>query len=296
MITGQSSLSDVLIDFSTHDSAKDDEQAVSQMRGRLRVLGAGVAPSDPSELIASTRMREVLTDLQQLADLIIIDTNPLLRVGDSLPLLDIVSGVVLVARLNRTPRDAIRQFQKTIANTSATALGFVATGASASMHGSHHYGYGGFKASGNGNGNGNGKGSGNGHKPARRLPGGRRADDPPGIGPDGVPEPARPPREGHRRAQQRGGGRRADDPPAVSPDSVTTPGPSPIAAAFGGPVKAVPGSDLPVPARSAPPTAPSPPAPLPVAKAKPPSVDTAGRTWQARRHELGRRLRGKPRD
>lgn len=109
-------------------------------------------------MIASHRMRELLGELAESADLVVIDTNPLLSVSDSLPLLDCVSGVVLVARLNSTTKDAVGRLQKTIANTSGNVLGVVATGAAAGLYGRYGYGsgygYHGYTASAYSNGNG----------------------------------------------------------------------------------------------------------------------------------------------
>jgi len=65
--------------------------------------------------------------------------------------------VVVVARLNHTTRDAVRRLQKVLANTSATVLGVVATGAASSgLYGRYGYGsgyrYEGYGSAANGNG------------------------------------------------------------------------------------------------------------------------------------------------
>ena len=158
VLTGQRALVDALGEVPIRDP--DDESLVpSQMPGRLRALCAGGIPPNPSELIGSHRMLEVLQELEGLADLVILDTNPLLTVSDALPLLDAVSGVVFVVRLGHTPKDAIRRFQKTIAHTNATVLGFVATDAVGGVYGPHGYGAGyGYTATGEGAGDGDRRG------------------------------------------------------------------------------------------------------------------------------------------
>jgi polysaccharide biosynthesis transport protein len=101
-------------------------------------------------------MRELLEEVAGMADLVIIDSNPLLSVSDSLPLFDSVSGIVFVARLNGTTKDAVGRLQKTLANTGGNVLGVVATGAAGGLFGRYGYGSGygyyGDAASGNGNG------------------------------------------------------------------------------------------------------------------------------------------------
>jgi capsular exopolysaccharide synthesis family protein len=143
VLTSQTSLEEALIEVAVDTpSAMPDVDASSLSTGRLRLLPAGtVTPPNPSELLASRRMRDVLGEVAELADLVIVDTNPPLEISDSLPLLDAVSGVVVVAKLNSTTRDAITRLQKTIAQTGGNALGAVATGATGRLFGSYGYDY-----------------------------------------------------------------------------------------------------------------------------------------------------------
>jgi polysaccharide biosynthesis transport protein len=143
VLTNQISLDEALIDVSLGgpDEGEDGSPA-AQIGGTLRLLPAGGTPPNPSELLASQRMRELLEDIAGMADLVIVDTNPLLSVSDSLPLLDAVSGVVLVAKLNSTSKDAVTRLQKTIAQTGGNVLGVVATGAVTGLYGRYGYGYG----------------------------------------------------------------------------------------------------------------------------------------------------------
>lgn len=173
VLTGESALSDALVDVPLDEKDEDDDSARHELDGSLRLLPGGGPVPNPSELLASQRMREVLSQCTRLADVVIIDTTPLLTVSDSIPLLDCVSGAVLVARLNGTPKDAVRRFLKTSSNTGATILGVVATGSAAGgLYGRYGYGYGyGYGYASNGNGN----GSRNGHRRLRLA--GRRKDE-----------------------------------------------------------------------------------------------------------------------
>jgi succinoglycan biosynthesis transport protein ExoP len=110
--------------------------------GRLRVLPSGAPPPNPSALLASQRMKTLIEQLTTMSDLVIIDSTPLLLVSDSLPLVEFVSGVVAVARLNKTTTDAMNRFQRVIANAGGTLLGTVASGATGSD--AYGYGYGGY--------------------------------------------------------------------------------------------------------------------------------------------------------
>jgi succinoglycan biosynthesis transport protein ExoP len=159
VLTGQATLDSCLVDVALN-TADEPAPAPGSARSRLRVLPAGGTPPNPSELLGSERMNKLLDELAAMTDLVVIDTNPLLIVSDSLPLLERVSGVVLVARLDSTTKDAIRRLQNTVANTNAKVLGVVATGAQGGLYGRYGYrsgyGYSGYSADDYGNGNGNG--------------------------------------------------------------------------------------------------------------------------------------------
>jgi Mrp family chromosome partitioning ATPase len=92
-------------------------------------------------------MERVLAELESGADLVIVDSAAALAVSDALPLLRWTSGVVMIARLNRSTRAGIRRLQQIITSANGTLLGIVATGAP-SRGGFDGYGYGyGYKDS-----------------------------------------------------------------------------------------------------------------------------------------------------
>ena len=110
--------------------------------GRLGVLAGGVSPT-PSVLLGSERMRALIAKLSEAADMVVLDTPPLLAVSDALPLASQVTGTVMVARLNRTTRDELRSANRLVTNAAGTVLGVVATGIRTGRpYGFNGYGYG----------------------------------------------------------------------------------------------------------------------------------------------------------
>jgi capsular exopolysaccharide synthesis family protein len=108
------------------------EDAISETHvgeGRLRILPSGPAAPNPAALIGSDAMRDLLGDLTGDADLVVIDTPPLLGVSDAIPLLELVSGTILVARRRWTTRHAVRRTHELISNTRGSLLGAVVTDA-----------------------------------------------------------------------------------------------------------------------------------------------------------------------
>jgi capsular exopolysaccharide synthesis family protein len=96
--------------------------------GSLTVLPAGRPAINPAALISSPEMIQVLRRLEADADLVIIDTPAALMVSDPLPLIELASGVLLVARMNKSTRDKVRRLRKIVASAHGNLLGVVATG------------------------------------------------------------------------------------------------------------------------------------------------------------------------
>jgi capsular exopolysaccharide synthesis family protein len=122
VIAGERSLSDALVEYRVNTEPDATE---------LRVLPAGPPPPNPAALISSEEMQRVLRELEADSDLVIIDTPAALAVSDPVPLMRNVSGVVLVARMNRSSRQTIRRLQRIVESAHGTLLGVVATGVSA---------------------------------------------------------------------------------------------------------------------------------------------------------------------
>jgi protein-tyrosine kinase len=76
---------------------------------RLQVLAAGGPVDDVAELIASTRMQEIMARLlsQDGRRLVLLDSPPLLVSSEARALARIPGQIVLVARADRTPRQAL---------------------------------------------------------------------------------------------------------------------------------------------------------------------------------------------
>jgi capsular exopolysaccharide synthesis family protein len=137
VLTGDADLHSSMFEIPV--AAEGDSSITAQ--GSLRILPAGPAAPNPSELLSSERMEQVLSELEREADLVIVDSAAALAVSDALPLLRWTTGVVMVARLNRTTRAGIRRLQQIITSANGTLFGVVATGAP-TRFGYDGYGYG----------------------------------------------------------------------------------------------------------------------------------------------------------
>jgi Mrp family chromosome partitioning ATPase/capsular polysaccharide biosynthesis protein len=95
--------------------------------GTLSVLPSGARVANPPALLASPAMHEVLTGLSQEFDYLLIDAPSPLEVSDVIPLLPLVSGIVLVARVEHTREASARLMAELLERTTTTpVLGLVA--------------------------------------------------------------------------------------------------------------------------------------------------------------------------
>ncbi|MDQ1446627.1 MAG: tyrosine-protein kinase [Acidimicrobiaceae bacterium] len=142
-------LTGVIAELSRNGKAPGSAQAhlagalVQTRVPNLTLLPAGARPPNPAELLNSRRMGEVLTAVADVADVVIIDTPPLLAVTDAAVLAARADGVVLVAALGETHRDAAQRARAILTSTNARVLGVVVnkSGAGRSGYYAGYYGY-----------------------------------------------------------------------------------------------------------------------------------------------------------
>ncbi|HVL80109.1 MAG TPA: polysaccharide biosynthesis tyrosine autokinase [Actinomycetota bacterium] len=108
----------------------------------LYMVAPGPTPIQPAELLAGDRMRDLLASLKRKADLVVIDSPPLLAVSDSAAVASLVDGVLLVARAGKTTKDSLRETVRVLQAVGASVVGVVLNGASRSSSSGYGYGYG----------------------------------------------------------------------------------------------------------------------------------------------------------
>ena len=94
---------------------------------------------NPAALLATPQFPELIEHLRTLFDTIIIDSPPLVAVSDTLHILPVVDGVVLVSRLGRASQDTAARAAEILGRFPDVAiLGVVANDVTAA---GQEYGY-----------------------------------------------------------------------------------------------------------------------------------------------------------
>jgi non-specific protein-tyrosine kinase len=91
----------------------------------LYVMTAGNLPPNPSELLSSDRMVEILKSIRNHADVVMIDTPPILAVTDAVVLSQRVDGVLIVIKTGSTKTTAAQQTVHQLRRLNANILGVV---------------------------------------------------------------------------------------------------------------------------------------------------------------------------
>jgi len=91
----------------------------------LDLLPAGQVPPNPSELLGSEAMKQFLANAEQIYDVVLIDSPPLLPVTDAAILSKMTGGVVLVVAVGRTTKPQLSAALGNIEAIGGRLLGFV---------------------------------------------------------------------------------------------------------------------------------------------------------------------------
>lgn len=104
----------------------------------LYMIPSGPLPPNPSEILNSTGLKELVSFLTRNSDIVILDSPPLLAVADSLVLASHVDGVILVVNPKRSKRKMLEYSIEQLKQVNAKILGVVMNDVKVS---NLHYGY-----------------------------------------------------------------------------------------------------------------------------------------------------------
>jgi len=102
------------------------EAGAEGVSGSVDVLLAGPAPANPTQLIESQKMAQLLYDAERDYDLVVIDTPPATILPDAIPLMSHVDAVVVVVGLGHDKREDLEDLRARLAQVDAPTIGVIA--------------------------------------------------------------------------------------------------------------------------------------------------------------------------
>jgi capsular exopolysaccharide synthesis family protein len=114
----------------------------SSPSSNVAVLPSGTMPPNPADLLSAGRMSEILVGLRETADIVIVDSPPLLPVADTRVLIRMpeIDGVVVVSRAGVSQRDRARAARRILDQSTRRVFGLVITGVKESLGSDYYYG------------------------------------------------------------------------------------------------------------------------------------------------------------
>jgi non-specific protein-tyrosine kinase len=107
----------------------------------LYVVPCGPKPPNPAELLASPRMEQVIQELSALADVVVVDSPPILAVADAAVLSRLCAGTLLVLQAGRTGMMEATQAVENLRKVGSKVLGGVLNRVKRSRQFGYGYGY-----------------------------------------------------------------------------------------------------------------------------------------------------------
>lgn len=115
------------------------DEAAFTYNDNLTILSSGNIPPNPSEMIASKKMKNFIAVLKQRFDFIIIDAPPVIAVTDAQILSTITDGVILVTAYGQAEKEAVKKAKELLDKVKANIIGAVMT--KVEMNRGKGYGY-----------------------------------------------------------------------------------------------------------------------------------------------------------
>jgi capsular exopolysaccharide synthesis family protein len=104
---------------------KGEDKIVKSPIDNLQILTSGKLPPNPSEILASVKMKRLIERIKADNDVLIIDSPPILAVTDAVILSPLVDGVLIVVAPGKTTFTAAKNMIEQLQRSKARILGVV---------------------------------------------------------------------------------------------------------------------------------------------------------------------------
>lgn len=125
--------------ISTDSLNANDIVQRSPLDPNLYVLTSGQMPPDPTRLLSSQRMKQLIEEFQNNFDLVIFDTPPLGAIADAKFIAAHTDGLVMVVRIGQSDRAILRDVFAGLKMSRTSVLGIVSNGSKRDTPTSYHY-------------------------------------------------------------------------------------------------------------------------------------------------------------
>lgn len=107
----------------------------------LDVITSGKIPSNPTEIINSKAIKELIKDLSEHYDYIFLDTPPLVLVSDPLTIATYSDAVILTIAYSETEREVVKSSIDSLKQVNANIIGTILNKLPVSKNNKYYYSY-----------------------------------------------------------------------------------------------------------------------------------------------------------
>lgn len=108
---------------------------------KLDIITSGPVPPNPSELLSSSKMAQLLSDMKNYYDMIIVDSPPILSVADAQILSKYTDGTVIVTDVKNNNMHRLKEAQQLLEKTDTNILGVVLNNVKMKKESKNNYNY-----------------------------------------------------------------------------------------------------------------------------------------------------------
>lgn len=125
-VSSNSGLSECLKDINDNQDFEILENYIKETKvPKVHLMTIGALPPNPSELLLSSKMQDLISMLKCVYDIVIIDGTPCNLVSDSIPVSRIVDTTILVAESRKTKIEDLNNVSKLIKNAEGKIEGVI---------------------------------------------------------------------------------------------------------------------------------------------------------------------------
>ncbi|MEH1910670.1 MAG: polysaccharide biosynthesis tyrosine autokinase [Nostoc sp.] len=106
---------------------------------QLSVITSGPIPPDPTKLLSSQKMKELMTDLHNSFDLVIYDVPPLVGLADASLIVPHTDGLLIVVRIQKTNSSMLKAALDNLKISRLNILGIVGNGQKSTNNSYYYY-------------------------------------------------------------------------------------------------------------------------------------------------------------
>ncbi|WP_338045671.1 CpsD/CapB family tyrosine-protein kinase [Paenibacillus antarcticus] len=135
-LTNSTGLSNIL----AYQCSADEVIRVTDI-DHLSIITAGPIPPNPTELLSSGRLHEIVESWKGDYDIILIDTSPIMAVADGIIVASICDGVILVVQAGKVKQEYIQKSKERLEHVKAHIIGVVINKKKLNKSESNQYNY-----------------------------------------------------------------------------------------------------------------------------------------------------------